>query len=103
VTYIVLVFVLSAVTYRVGRFIVLDTMIDTPREKLMVWLEEHPRWLWAKLYELIGCPWCVTIWVAAGAVGLQTWVVGGVPVPVWTWLAVASGSLVWWTIIDNDD
>ena len=102
VTYFVLLIVLSAVTYRVGRFLLLDSLIDAPRERVMVWLEEHPGRVWGKVYELVDCPWCITIWIAAGVVGLQAWVVGGVPVPVWTWLAVATGSLVWWKIIDDD-
>ena len=101
-SYLVLVIVLSAVTYRISRFLLLDTLIDTPREKVMVWLEEHPGRVWAKMYELLDCPWCITIWIAAGVVALQVLVVEDVPVPVWTWLAVATGSLVWWRIIDDD-
>lgn len=101
-TYIVLLVVLSAVTYRVSRFIVLDTLIDAPRNWVLSWLEMHPNMFTNKLLELLGCPWCITIWVAAGAVAIQDQLIDGMPVPIWAWLAVATGSLVFWGIIDNE-
>lgn len=99
--YLIVLLVLSAVTYRVSRFIVHDSLIDAPRNKIYDWLEhrEHPFWL--KIHELIGCPWCITIWIAAGAVAVHHVVVEDVPVPIWTWLAVATGSLIIWEIIDD--
>ena len=101
-TFIVLLIVLSAVTYRVSRFIVLDTLIDEPRNAVLSWLEMHPKWYWLKLLELLGCPWCLTIWVAAAVVAIQDLAIDGMPVPVWSWLAVATGSLVFWGIIDKE-
>lgn len=101
-TYIVLLIVLSAVCYRVSRFIVLDTLIDEPRNWVLSWLEMHPNWFTNKTHELLGCPWCVTIWVAAGTVALQHFVVDPVPVPIWTWLATATGALVFWGLIDKE-
>ena len=101
-TYIVLVIILSAVCYRVSRFIVLDTLIDEPRNWVLSWLEMHPNAFTMKLHELLGCPWCITIWVSAGTVALQHFVVDPVPVPIWTWLAVATGGLVFWGLIDKE-
>ena len=101
-TYIVLVIILSAVCYRVSRFIVLDSLIDEPRNWVMSWLEMHPNAFTRKTWELLGCPWCITVWVAAGTVALQHFVVDPVPVPIWTWLAVATGSLVFWGLIDRE-
>lgn len=101
-SYIVLLVVLSAVTYRVSRFIVLDSLIDEPRNWVLSWLEMHPNGLTNKLHELLGCPWCVTIWIAAGVVAIQDQLIDGMPVPIWAWLAAATGSLVFWGIIDNE-
>ena len=101
-SYIVLLIVLSAVTYRLARFIVLDTLIDEPRDKVMAWLEQHPTMFWSKVYDLLGCPWCITVWVAAAVVAIQDLALDGVPYPIWTWLAVASGSLVFWGYIDRE-
>lgn len=81
----------------------LDTLIDVPRDKVMGWLEMHPNRLNAKILELIGCPWCITIWVSAATVIVHNYVVdNGVAVPVWTWLAVAVGSLLLWHVLDSE-
>lgn len=99
--YLVLLVVLSAVSYRVGRFLALDTLIDGTRMRLLNWLVTRG-FVARKIADLIGCPYCVTIWTSAGAVALTTLYVD-VPLPVWTWLAAATGALVFWAIIDNDE
>jgi len=96
-----LIVILSAVTYRIGRFIVLDTLIDELRDKTYEWLEKRNSKFWLKIMELIGCPWCITIWVAAAVVAVADAYVS-VPLPVFSWLAVASGSLVFWAIVDSE-
>jgi hypothetical protein len=102
-TYFVTLIVLSAVTYRVARFIVLDTLVDVPRDKVHGWLELHPNALSRKVLELLGCPWCITIWVSAATVVVHDAVVSdGVAVPVWTWLTVAVGSLLLWHVLDSE-
>ena len=103
VSYIVTLIVLSAVVYRVSRFIVLDTLIDGTRDKTVDWLERHPALFWTKIKELLGCPWCITIWVAAATVWAQHVFVADVPMPVWTWLTVSTGGLVFWAIIDSEN
>lgn len=101
-SYLVTLIVLSAVVYRVSRFLVLDTLIDEPRDKLLDQLERRQGLVYSKLFDLIGCPFCISVWVAAGAVAVHHYAVDDVPVPIWTWLAVATGSLVFWAVIDDE-
>jgi hypothetical protein len=97
---LILLVVLSAVSYRVGRFIALDTLIDNPRARLLLWLGDRGA-ACRKIAELIGCAYCVTIWTSAGAVAITTLFVD-VRFPVWVWLASATGALVFWSIIDSE-
>lgn len=99
---LILLIVLSLVTYRVARFIILDTLIEAPRDRLFDWIERRPGKLWRKLLELLGCPFCLTIWVAAAAVALTDWLAGDVPMPIWMWLAAAAGALIVWRIVDYE-
>jgi len=102
-SYIVTLLVLSAVTYRVSRFLVLDTLIDEPRNWVLSKLEMKQGLFFAKLIDLIGCPYCITIWVSAAIVAVHHFLVQALPVPVWTWLAVATGSLVLWNLVDSEE
>ncbi len=103
-TYLVYLILLSLVVYRVSRFIVLDTLIDGTRQKVEDWLMEHrSRLVFRKLYELIGCPYCVTIWVSLFAVLFSYRLLESVPLPVFTWLAGSSGALLVWAIVDSDE
>lgn len=90
---------LSLVTYRVARLAIDDTIFDAPRARMHGWLTAGG-WFRQKLSELLGCPFCLTIWVAAGAVAL-TLPFASVPLPVWTWLASAAGSLIVWYIVEG--
>ena len=100
--YLIVLIVLSAVTYRVSRFIVLDSLIDEPRDWAVDRLERKRGLFYSKLVDFIGCPFCISIWVAAATVAVHHFVVEDVPVPVWTWLAVATGSLLLWAWIDSE-
>jgi hypothetical protein len=94
---------LGAVTYRVGRFIVLDTMIDGTRDKMIGWLEARSeKLLYRKLVELFGCPFCITVWVSAGAVATTRLFAGPIGMPVWVWLATATSALVFWRVVDSE-
>lgn len=55
-------------TYRVTRLVVEDHLFDRPRDRLVARLQlaDHP-----KLIELIGCPWCVSVYVGFGVVALR--------------------------------
>lgn len=88
---------LSGVTYRVTRFLMLDLLIEEPRQQLFAWLAKHPNWATVKLQELMVCPWCVSVWVAGAAV-LLTIPFASVPLPVWVWLASSAGCMVLWQL-----
>lgn len=100
--------VLSLATYRVARFLVLDSLIDGPREALHAWLtkpESLSVWRW-KVAELMGCPYCVTVWVAAANVLFWSLLVADSWVGwafLLVWPAVAGASLVPWAYIDDEE
>ena len=102
-SYVVTLVVLSAAAYRVSRFLVLDTLIDEPRSWVLDKLERKPGLFYAKLTDLIGCPYCITIWVAGATVAVHHFFIDNMPVPIWTWLAVATGSLVVWGAVDSEE
>lgn len=91
----------SAVAYRAARFLILDTMIEEPRERLHFWLGNHPNRFTIKVQELMTCPYCVTVWTAGGTI-LVAMQFTSVPLPVYMWLAAATGALVFWRIIDPE-
>jgi hypothetical protein len=106
-SYPTLLVVLSAVSYRTGRFIALDTLIDGTRTRVLSWLVKSNahgfRPLWKeKLAELIGCPYCITIWTSGATTALTWSIVPSMPLPLFTWLAAATGALVLWSVIDSD-
>lgn len=51
--------------WRIVRFIQRDSLIEEPREALI------NRYGHLKISELLTCPWCLGIWVAAGVVGAR--------------------------------
>lgn len=115
--------ILSAAVYRITRFIIMDSLWDDTRNRFLDWLTtgtnafgerapidnkldpEHWRQLnfyKRKTAELMGCPWCVTVWVAA-AVVLLTWLFSeDLPIPWFYWPALSAGGLTFWAIIDSD-
>jgi hypothetical protein len=100
---LILIVVLGLVTYRVSRFIVLDTLWESWRDRLHAWLMSKPALWRIKLHELLGCPFCVTIWVSAGACLLTRWFVGSFAMPVWAWLGAATFALVVWEYVDAEE
>lgn len=100
---IVLPLLLGAVTYRVARFLLLDTMIDGSRDKAIEFLDKRSdKVVYRKLLELFTCPYCITVWVAAGSVAVTRLFVGPLPMPVWLWLGAATVSLLIWAVIDPE-
>lgn len=100
-----LVVLLSLVVYRTTRFLIDDSLIDEPRW----WLEDKIKGKWssidmpgwrAKLVELMGCPYCVSAYVAAGATAL-TDLYTSVPLPVWVWLASMGGAMIVWRFVET--
>jgi hypothetical protein len=100
---LILIVILGLVTYRVSRFIILDTLIEGWRDVFHSWLLSKPKLWRVKLEELLGCPFCVSIWVSAGACLLTRWLVGSFAMPVWVWLGAATVALVVWEIIDAEE
>lgn len=93
------------VTYRVTRFVIDDTLIDTPR----AWFHHRlltrthrlfPTKARVKVYELLTCPFCLSVWVAAGTVVVTNMVVS-VPLPVWMWLGAAAVALMVRRVVDE--
>lgn len=52
-------------TYRLTRLVQEDSLLDRPRE----WVLD--RWGHRKAAELVTCPWCAGVWVAAGVVAAR--------------------------------
>lgn len=93
---------LSLACYRVTRFIVSDTIIDGFRIWLhTVILGKKPKTWREKLQELISCPFCISVWIAAGLVVVTDLFVDSFPLPVFQWLAIAAGALVIWRIVEE--
>ena len=103
VTVIVATLALTFPTWRITRFILLDSLIEAPRVKGEKWLAEHQgnrffRYV-AKLYE---CPFCVSVWVAVGVslawcYATDTWLGRLFP---FVWLGTAGAAMVPYRYID---
>lgn len=99
-----LLIMMSAAAYRVGRLIALDTIWEGWREKLLGWLTTGKKLsVWKlKVSELITCPFCITGWTAL-AVTIAVDIVHRLPlIGVW-WLATWVGALLFWGLIDSDE
>lgn len=92
---------LGLVVYRVTRFAILDSLIEAPRDRVHAWLLTRDKAGWRKLQELLACPFCLTIWIAAGAVAITDGFTS-VPLPVWVWLGSATVALLVWAQIDTE-
>jgi len=107
---LVVIVVLSPIVYRVTRFLIEDTLIDTPR----MWLRKRivgnvvgvavsntKPWR-AKLIELSECPYCLSVWVCGATVLAATFVwPRQVPLPFWVWLGTCGGTMVVWRIVES--
>lgn len=51
--------------HRLVRLVQDDSLLDRPREWML------RRWSAQMMAELLTCPWCLSIWVAAGVVGAR--------------------------------
>ncbi len=92
-------------TFRLTRFMITDMMpLGWLRERFLEWLRPsdewkiennqpyasgHWGWLGGKLHYLLGCPWCMSIWVGAGVVYVFT-LFTSVPLPVAVWLSASA-------------
>lgn len=71
--------ILALASYRLTRFVVIDTLIEGIRARIYSFLinragKEGPlKLVWLKLYELTSCTWCAGFWVSAGLYTLYQW------------------------------
>lgn len=123
VEFFLLLVILGGLVYRVTYFILVDSLIEEPRKKVLAKLtgggdpdrDDWPLHMrtttgWRlKLTELLTCPYCMSIWVGAVATAI-TWPTI-IPQPdggwfVWllvTWLAMSTIALVFWAVIEGHD
>lgn len=68
--------ILALAAYRVTRLITEDSIFDTPRNRLLAWLETHRL---GKVAEALSCHWCTGVWasLAVYAVWLTATDTGG--------------------------
>jgi len=91
-----LIVVLSLVSYRITRFLILDTLIRYQRSwLLMKLLGDNPGTVRTKLHDLAICHYCLSIWIAAGATAITAQFTP-VALPVWVWLAASAGAVAVW-------
>jgi len=81
-----LIYVLAVA--RVTGLIVADTITEPARDALVSWLDDRPRTLGSFVADLIGCPWCMSVWVGLAAAPL-VWFYGSSPVMLIPALALA--------------
>lgn len=106
IDHFVLILIMALVTWRVARFIALDSLIEEIRDPVLSWLDRPGRFTFLrnKVADLLGCPWCLSIWISAAVVFLtRQFCVDSMPMPIWTWLAVSILPIVGWTYVDSDD
>lgn len=98
-----LLVLLGLATWRVTRFALYDALIDTPRNRVHAWLltRRHATAVTVKIHELITCPWCLSVWVAAVAVAVADgW--ASIPLPAFMWLAVAAVAVIVHVLVEAD-
>lgn len=65
--------VYSLAVARVTGLIVLDTITEPIRDRIVVWLDDAPGSLGEWLAKLITCPWCAGMWVSLAAAPIVWW------------------------------
>lgn len=102
--FIILIVVMGAAAYRIGRFVSLDTLWEGWRDKLYAWLTTGKKLsVWKlKLHELLTCPFCITGWTSLGVV-IGVDIFHHLDLIVIQWLATWVAALCWWGVIDSDD
>lgn len=92
-------FVIDAIaTYRLARLVSADTITEPIRSRIMFKKNGDPREWWA---ELLGCRWCVGVWVGFAVMAARFLVP-----EVWRWpayaLAVATSAPLLARLEDDD-
>lgn len=69
----VLLVVYALAVARVTGLITQDSITEDARDRLVGWLDDRPRTLGSYVAKLVTCPWCTSVWVAAGTAPLTWW------------------------------
>ena len=108
---LILVVLMSLASYRATRFVIDDSLIDGPRDwfkrKVLHARPAGPDFLppetkgRAKLFELVECPYCMSVWIASAIVA-ATWIFTPIALPVLVWGATCGAVMAWWRLIEPD-
>lgn len=76
---IIPIIILAIAAYRITRFLVIDTLIASTRNKFHGFLINHAqkqgklKFVWEKLYDLTSCTWCFGFWTSLALYWAYTW------------------------------
>lgn len=112
--------ILSFTVYRATRFFQADSLVDRPRNAILMKILPPPAMsfniadgpptfeslkapsMWrVKLYELLTCPYCLSAHGAWIAVLIAIQFIS-IPLPVFMWVAVAGGSMAAWRFVEDE-
>lgn len=95
----------SLVVWRVVRFLLRDSLIEHQRQWLygkLIGDMTHQSALRDKIYELLDCPYCLSIWCSAAVVAVADRYTS-VPLPVYMWPAASAGCMIVWRIVEDPE
>jgi hypothetical protein len=98
--------IISAVTYTLVRFVVVDTIFDTPREKVHDWLLDRKNVVALYAQHGLSCSGCMAFWFSLFTVlaaDHNPWGQMSIPMPVLMVFACRTGALTFAVIIDPED
>lgn len=95
-----LIICLAFAVERCTRFVIKDTLWGDMRRNLHGRLLANDTYVRAKVFELITCTYCLSIWFAGAAVALTDAFVS-VPLPALAWLSVAGLHQVIWKYVEG--
>jgi len=100
-----LLVLISLVVWRIVRFLLRDSLIEHQRDwlygKIVGDMTHQAPWR-DKVYELLDCPYCLSIWISAATVAVADRYTT-VPLPVYVWLAGSAGSMIVWRIVEDPE
>ncbi len=92
--------VLSLATYRITRFAILDSLVEEPRTAVLRWLTSKPGVVRGKAHDLLTCPYCLSVWVAAALTASVASLID-TPLPLLVWLAASGGTMTVWRFVEQ--
>jgi hypothetical protein len=76
ITNVLALVVLAFASYRVTRFLVIDSLIENIRARFQTFLfnkDGKLKLIWHKLLDLISCTWCTGFWVSLVLYSVFVW------------------------------